>query len=161
MPVGFTLLDGWTIATDEPGTVGLQLGDAGAAIVDLESLTVRGATSDAPWQPWPDDIHAWMAGRPEFRPAAARAGVVGGLPAVIVDADYVREKITDPGDWLKFGTGQSDGLNLKGSWPGRVRIIVVHTSPTSGVVVVMDAPLDVFDDASVSLDRVLSTLTFK
>jgi hypothetical protein len=161
VPVGFTLQDGWTIATDEPGTVGLQLGDAGAAIMDLESMTVRGATSTAPWQPWPDDIHAWMAGRPEFRPDAARTGVVGGHAAVIVDADYVREKITDPGDWIKFGTGRTDGLNMKGSWPGRVRIIVVHTSPTTGIVVMMDAPVDVFDNASASLDRILSTLTFK
>jgi len=161
VPIGFTLLDGWTIATDETGTVGMQLSDAVASFVSLDSLTVRGATSTSPWQPWPDDIHAWMAARPEFRPDAARSGVVGGQPAVIVDATYVREKITDPGDWMKYGTGPSDGLNLKGSWPGRVRIVVVHTGPTSGVVVVMDAALDAFDDATASLDRVLATLTFK
>ncbi|MGZ8514297.1 MAG: hypothetical protein ACXW4H_04245 [Candidatus Limnocylindrales bacterium] len=161
VPIGFTLLDGWTISTDELGTVGLQLGDAAAAIVSIDSLTVRGATPTAPWVPWPDDIHAWLAGRPEFRPDAPRAAEVGGRPAVVIDADYVRERITDQGDWLRYGTGQSDGLNLKGSWPGRVHLVVVKTGVKSGIVVVMDAPVDAFDQASVSLDRILATLTFR
>jgi hypothetical protein len=160
IPIAFTLSDGWSIATDEAGTVGLQLGDAAAAIMSIDAMTVRGATSTAPWVPWPDDIHAWLAGRPEFKPGATRTAVVGGRPAVIVEADYVRERITDQGDWVKYGTGQTDGLNLKGSWPGRVRIVVVKTGPTSGIVVVMDAPIDAFGAASVSLDRVLATLTF-
>jgi hypothetical protein len=161
VPIGFTLSDGWSIVTDEPGTVGMLLGDAGTAIVSLDSVTVRGATSTAPWVPLPDDIHAWLAGRPEFRPDAARTGVVGGRPAVIVDADYVREKITDQGDWIRYGTGSSDGINMKGSWPGRVHIVVVKTGPKTGIVVVMDAPLDVFDGATVSVDKMLATLTFR
>ena len=97
IPIAFTLSDGWAIATDEPGTVGLQLSDAVASIMSIDSTTVRGATTTAPWVPWPDDIHAWLAGRPEFRPDAPRTGVIAGHPAVFVDADYVREKITDQG----------------------------------------------------------------
>lgn len=161
VPIGFTLLDGWTISTDEMGTVGLQLGDAAAAIVSIDSLTVRGATPTAPWVPWPDDIHAWLAGRPEFRPDAPSEAEVGGRPAVVIDSDYVRERITDQGDWLRYGTGSSDGLNLKGSWPGRLHLVVVKSGVKSGIVVVMDAPLDQFDEASVSLGRILATLTFR
>ena len=78
IPIGFTLSDGWSIATDEQGEVSLEHGAAVAAIMSLDSMTVRGATSTAPWVPWPDDVHAWLAGRPEFSPTAARAGVVGG-----------------------------------------------------------------------------------
>ena len=100
VPIEFTLADGWTVAADGDGVVALQLGDAAAAIMSLDSVTVRGATPTSPWVTWPDDIHAWLAGRPEFKPDGARTGVVGGQDAVIVDADYVREKITDPGDWL-------------------------------------------------------------
>lgn len=161
VPVGFTLLDGWKISTDELGTVGLQLGDAAAAIVSIDSLTVRGATPTAPWVPWPDDIHAWLAGRPEFRPDAPREVEVGGRPAVIIDAEYVRERITDQGDWLRYGTGSSDGINLRGSWPGRLHLVVVNTGVGSGIVAVMDAPLDAFAGASASLDSILATLTFR
>jgi hypothetical protein len=161
LPVGFTLSDGWSIVADEQGAIGLQRGDAAAAILSLDSMTVRGATSTAPWVPWPDDIRAWLAGRPEFKPYPTRTGVVGGRPAVIVEADYVRDRITDQGDWLKYGTGQSDGINMKGSWPGSVHIVVVKTGPKSGIVVMMDAPTDAFGAASTSLDRILGTLTFR
>jgi hypothetical protein len=161
IPIGFTLSDGWSIATDEQGEVSLRHGDAIAAIMSLDSLTVRGATSTAPLVPWPDDIHAWLAGRPEFRPTAARAGVVGGRPAVIVDAEYVREKITDQGDWLRYGTGHSDGYNLNVSQPGGIHLVVVKTSPKSGIVVMMDGPTEAFGGASASLDRLLGTLNFR
>src|SRR3954447_3124701 len=161
IPIGFTLSDGWSIDTDEQGVVGFQDGDASAAIMSLDSMTVRGATSTAPWVPWPDDIHAWLAGRPEFKPTAARASVVGGHPAVIVDADYVRERITDQGDWLKYGTDHSDGYNMKGSWPGSVHLVVVKTGPKSGIVVMIDGPTDAFGGARASLDRLLGTLTFR
>jgi hypothetical protein len=161
VPIGFTLSDGWSIATDEQGEVSLEHGAAVAAIMSLDSTTVRGATSTAPWVPWPDDVHAWLAGRPEFSPTAARTGVVGGRPAVIVDADYVREKITDHGDWLKYGKNHSDGYNMKGSGPGSVHLVVVKTGPKSGLVVMMDGPTDTFGGASASLDRILGTLTFR
>ena len=50
---------------------------------------------------------------------------------------------------------------MKGSWPGRVHIVVVKTGPKTGIVVMMDAPTDAFGAASVSLDRILATLTFR
>ena len=161
VPIGLTLSGGWSLSTDETGTVGLQLGDAAASIMSIDSTTVRGATTTAPWIPWPDDIHAWLAGRPEFKLDATRTAVVGGRPAVIVDADYVRERITDQGDWIKYGTDPTDGLNMKGSWPGSVHIVVVKTGPKSGIVMMMDGPTDAFGGASTSLDRVLGTLTFR
>jgi hypothetical protein len=55
----------------------------------------------------------------------------------------------------------SNGLNMSGSWPGRVHLVVVRTGPTSGIVVMMDAPVDAFGAANASLDRILATLTFR
>ena len=68
----------------------LRLRDRGAGNVDCAVGSVR-----------PGRCRGSMTGRPEFSPTAARTGVVGGRPAVIVDADYVRENDHRPRDWLR------------------------------------------------------------
>jgi len=157
-PIRLTLVDGWTVDTigSEPPTVDLQRSDLDAGIMSIATLTVRGATAADPWIPWPDDIHAWLAGRPEFRPSAPRETTVGGQPGIIIDFDVVVGPETDTGDWIKYGDGRPNGFNLRGADGERWRLVVVNTGAGSGIVAIVGVKPADFEEATAALGRLLA-----
>jgi len=163
VPISMSLSDGWEAAGDGPGIVnfGLSRLNLDAAIVNLAAVTVRGPLPSDPWVPWPDDPWTWLGDRPEFQTIAQRTIEVGGLPALVIDVETVPDQISDTGDWLKFGIGPSDGINLRGPSPERWHLVIVKTGVETGIVAVMGASPDTFDEGSASFDRVLATLQFR
>ena len=161
-PIRLTLVDGWTTYRDpNPGIVDLRRGLIDSGIMSIASITVRGPTPGSPMVPWPDDIHAWLAGRPEFRPSQPRETTVGGRPGLIIDFDIVVGPQTDTSDWIKFGDKRPNGWNLKGSDGERVRLVVVNTGAGSGIVATVGGSQADFDENTAALDRVLATLEFR
>jgi hypothetical protein len=156
------MVDGWTSAGTEPGSVDLNGPTQPASIMSIASMTVRGAKSTDPWVPWPADIHAWLAKRAEFRPAAPRSITIGGRPATVIDVAVVTP-VADTGDWVKCGPSPC-GINLRsanggGGW--QIHLVVVPTGAGTGIVAYIDAPTDGFDAAVASLDKLLATLEFR
>lgn len=111
--------------------------------------------------PWPDDPWSWLDDRPEFQTVAQHSVDVGGYPALVIDVDTVPDQIDDPGDWLRFGIGPSDGINLGGPSPERLHLVIVETGPGTGIVALVRVPTDTFDEGSASFDRVVGTLQFR
>jgi len=163
VPISISLPNGWETTGDGPGIVNLGLSRLGlnAAIVNLAVVTVRGPTPSDPWVPWPDDPWTWLGERPEFQTIAQRTIEVGGLSALVIDVETVPDQISDTGDWLKFGIGPSDGFNLRGPSPERWHFVIVKTGVETGIVAVMGASPDTFDEGSASFDGVLATLQFR
>jgi len=158
-PIRLTLVDGWSVDTlpAEEGIVDLQRGPLDSGIMSIATLKVRGATPADPMVPWPDDIHAWLAGRPEFRPSEPRETTVGGRPGTIIDVDVVVGPETDTGDWITFGNESPKGWNLRGANGARFRLVVVPTGRASGIVALLEGGPADFD----SLDSLLATLEFR
>jgi len=163
VPISMVLLDGWESTGDGPGIVSLGLSRLGldAAIVNIAAVTVRGPTPSDPWVPWPDDASAWLGDRPEFQTLSQRTIEVGGFPALVIDVQTVPDQISDRGDWLKFGLGPSDGFNLRGPSPERWHLVIVETGVGTGIVALMGASTDSFDEGAASFDRVIATLQFR
>lgn len=160
-PIGLVLIDNWAITTDEPGVIGFHRPNMDAIVMNLATMTVRGPAPADPWVPWPADAYAWFAGRAEFHPVATRTTVIGGRSAVVIDVDTVPAGITNNGDWVKYGTGASDGMNLRGPSPERMHIVIVMTGATSGIVAQMGASTADFDASVTAFDALLATLTFR
>jgi hypothetical protein len=162
VPIQLTMPAGWTSAGTEPGSVDLNGPTQPASIMSIASMTVRGAKSTDPWVPWPADIHAWLAKRAEFRPAAPRSITIGGRPATVIDVAVVTP-VADTGDWVNCGPSPC-GINLRsanggGGW--QIHLVVVPTGAGTGIVAYIDAPTDGFDAAVASLDKLLATLEFR
>jgi hypothetical protein len=169
VPIQLTMVDGWTVASQQFGDLDVSAADKVASIFSIASMTVRGATQTDPWVPWPADIHAWLAGRAEFRPGEPRATTIGGRPATVIDVDVVTP-VADTGDWVK-GCGPQDvtcGINLRGandSGGWRIHLVVVPTGAGTGIVGYIDAPVVAaagdFQTAAASFDRLLASLSFR
>jgi len=162
-PIRLTLIDGWTTYTDPnpEGIVDLRRGPIDTGIMSIARLTVRGPTPTSPMVPWPDDIHAWLAGRPEFRPSEPRETTVGGRPGIIIDVDVVVVPETDTGDWIKYGDVRPNGWNLKDADGERFRLVVVYTGARSGIVAMVGVSSADFDANAAAFDRLLATLEFR
>lgn len=164
VPIQLTMLDGWTSAGTQPGSVDLDGPSQPASIMSIASMTVRGAKSSDPLVAWPADIHAWLAKRAEFRPGTPRSITIGGRPATVIDVAVVTP-VADTGDWVRCGpVGVSCGINLRaandgGGW--QIHLVVVPTGAGTGIVAYTDAPSDGFDAAVASLDKLLATLEFR
>jgi hypothetical protein len=146
VPLSLTLPDGWSIDSQGSDLIGLSGPDQPATIMNMSTMTVRGATATDPWTPWPADIEAWLGARPEFRPGASHPVTVGGA---------------DTGDWVRSAPG--DGINLRGANAGgwKIHLVVVPTGTGTGIVGYTDGPPAGFQQAADSLDQLLATLRFR
>ena len=94
VPLSLTIMDGWSLSVDAADQVELQRaevqgGDSDFAIMAMAAVTVPGATAADPYVPFPADITAWLAKRPEFVPFAPREVTVGGRTGTLVEVDFV------------------------------------------------------------------------
>ena len=161
VPLSLTIMDGWSFAVDAAEQVELLHGDTDSdlAIMAMASVTVPGATAADPYVPFPADITAWLATRPEFLTFAPREVTVGGRKGTLVEVDFVaapsaKYTIIDygSGGWT-YGGAATAGQHG--------RFIVLPGPGNTGVVIFMESPKVGFEATAASLDRVLATLIFR
>ena len=159
VPLSLTIVDGWSFALDAAEQVELTRGDSDLAFMAMASVTVPGARAADPYVPFPADITAWLATRPEFVAFAPRAVTVGGRTGTLIEVDFVSAPSTKY-DIIRYGSGgwTYGGPQTAGQ---HGRFIVLAGPGSSGVVIFMESPILGFEAAAASLDRLLATLVFR
>jgi hypothetical protein len=117
-------------------------------------------------EPWPDDLHAWLEGRPEFEPSEPVAVSVGGRPATMIEAVATYEPtatrptlaIVQIGPSNPIGEGTILALS-EGSvtW----RLIEVDLGDGTQVVIAYLRPTEAFDAWAAEVERILDTVRFE
>lgn len=164
VPLSITLVDSWRLNRgsgyeESSYLLDLQRGAAEVWIMPTAVVTVPGATMADPYLPLPADLVAWVGQRPEFGPVTTREVTVGGRTGTLVDADFTWDG-TSKYTFLQFHP-TAGVLYDRFVANSRVRFIVLPGAGDTGLLIHMEAGVDIFDDTAAALDRLLGTLAFR
>lgn len=117
-------------------------------------------------QPWPDDLHAWLEGRPEFEPSEPQAISVGGRPATLIESVAIYEPTATRPTFPIIQIGPPDPITegtLLAFTEGSVtwRLIEVDLGDGSEVVIAYLRPTETFDAWAAEVEQILDTVRFE
>ncbi|MGH2445622.1 MAG: hypothetical protein ACRDGD_06230 [Candidatus Limnocylindria bacterium] len=133
-------------------------------IVFADPASMR-VTAAAGAEPWPDDLYAWLDGRPEFEPSQPQVISVGGRPATMIEAvaDYEPTATRENLPIIQIGPSSPTDGTLVALTEGSVtwRLIEVDLGDGAGVVIIYLGATDTFDAWAAEVEEVLDTVRFE
>lgn len=128
-------------------------------IADAAQMTVIEPSGT---QPWPDDLFAWLAERPEFEPSQPESTSLAGFPATIIEAasNYDATETEPTRRFAQIGPQESAaGLLLAlVDGPATWRFIEVDLGEAGTIVITYLHPTASFDAFAVEVQAILEHL---